>query len=175
MRANKASKKAMKYALQHYAGNPPVMPDFAFNLYTDDHQWIGVAAFIQTEAKRFDKFSGQVWEMILATAWKDAEQVRTAVQAFKKQVPYADALISRMQIAGFDYIGMWGSGRQGAYIVHGDRLHPKMVKAMGWRDSVLWLRENIDEKAEQYDRDASDLYFLPLVKSMEQREKLLRA
>ena len=170
MKARRATLDAVKWACRNYKiGNPSF--DFAYNIYEND-QWQGVILFREAEAGRFDKWKGQVEEIAVAMAVVIPEAVELAIDQLGKEAPWIDLVISDEQMQGFDYAGKFGNGKQGAYIVDGERYSMNTVKHNGWRQSVLWLRGHIDENAYQFDRDAKNLYLHAMNEQMAERIKM---
>lgn len=177
MRISKATQAALLYAQKHYSESPQKGVKYAYNIW-DNNAWHGVVSFGETNfiATQFDKWRGQVYEMQVAL---DGEPdihgaVLAALEALQEEAPHAELVISSIDVPGlFKYCGKLGSGKQGAYLIHGERLHPKMVKEYGWRPSVLWLREHIDEQATQFDKQAKDTWLYPMTEQMKKRIKTL--
>lgn len=89
-------------------------------------------------------------------------------------MPWIDLIICREQYPGFVFVGEFGEGKKGAYIVNNERLNEKTVKQRGWRRSVLWLRENVDDDAVLFERESSALFAFPLTETMGKRIKVLK-
>ena len=53
------------------------------------------------------------------------------------------------QATNWVYIGKHGEGERDGFKIHGKILHPKTVHSRGWRQSVQWLRQNIDPRASE--------------------------
>lgn len=175
MKISKATQAALLYAQKHYSDTVQKGTKYAFNVWGGDKAvWHGVISFGETTflSAPFDKWRGQVYEMqaALDEMADRTTAILAALDALREEAPHIDLVTSRADVPGvFEYGGKMGDGRQGAYIVKGERLHPKTVKQYGWRQSVLWLREHIDSEATQFDRQAKDIWLYPMTEQMKQR------
>lgn len=176
METSKATQAAILYAQNHYSGHHQKGIKFAYNI-KDSDTWKGVISFGDTVflAPMFDKWSGQVYEMqvSLEDGTDKEEAILVALDSLKKEAPHVDLVVCRGIVPLFEYAGRFGDGKQGAFIVNGERLHPKAVKEYGWRKSVLWLREHIDRQATQFDRLAKDMFIHPMTEEMKKRTSVL--
>ena len=86
--------------------------------------------------------------------------VAIALRLLKKQSPgirlvlsYADSDQGHLgiiyQAGNWLYVGHVQEGNQSAFLIHGQRMHPRSVGARGWVQSLKWIREHIDPNATQ--------------------------
>ncbi|MBI1804832.1 MAG: protein Mom [Ignavibacteriae bacterium] len=83
-----------------------------------------------------------------------------SLKLLKKQSPgvrivlsYADTDQGHLgviyQASNWLYVGHVQEGAQSAFLIHGQRMHPRSVGARGWMQSLKWIREHIDPNATQ--------------------------
>ena len=167
----RATPEAVRYACTHfhYAKRTP-QTRWAYNVYQDG-EWCGVVVFgdgaqhnIATavgfdfgEACELERvalngkqaFTSQVVSECLKQLHKDAPFIKVVIS-------YADANQKHVgtiyQATNWIYIGdtsTTSASKPDAYIIHGKRIHPRSVGAMGLRQSIGWLRDNVDPNAEE--------------------------
>ena len=126
-------------------------------------------------APAYDKWAGQVMEMQISVedGTDKARAVSMVLDALAQEAPLVDLVVVREPVDGAMYGGQAGSGKQGAYLVNGQRLHYSRVREYGWRDSVLWLREHVDPAARRIEKDATEVWLLPMTEQMRQRVIIL--
>lgn len=73
------------------------------------------------------------------------------------------------QATNWIYAGLVNDGQRGAFIIHGKKMHPKSVHSKGWKQSLLWLRENVDENAAEFITKGKHKYIYPIDKRMRKR------
>jgi hypothetical protein len=94
---------------------------------------------------------------------KTSECVARALKVLHKDAPHVKIIVSYAdqnqghmgtiyQATNWLYIGdtsKWAQGHKEDYfIVKGEKLHPRTVYSRGWKQSVAWLKENIDPNAQ---------------------------
>ncbi len=177
LRITESTHQGNDYATRHYDIHPKHKPEYAYAIW-DNNLWRGVIMFSKPASAetQFDKWQGQVQEMYIAIerGTDIPAAISLALDALQAEAPFVDVVISRDSRANgkLSLVGRHGDGKKGAYIINGDRIHPKTVRQNGWRPSVLWLREHVDAHTTQFDRDAQDLYAIGLNDRM--RERLTR-
>jgi hypothetical protein len=69
---------------------------------------------------------------------------------------------------GWIYEGLMNAGARGAFIVHGQRVHPKTIHSkygLG-AQSIKWLRANVDPNASEFITAGKHKYLMPLDDAM---------
>lgn len=191
MRISKATKTACDYACKHfhYAKCVPVVKA-AYNVWNDEGEWCGVIIYgpgaNANIAKPFDKYQGQVIELVRVALngkqghGKTSEALAATIKALKKEIPCVDIIVSYAdldqnhtgilyQSTNWIYTGISNEGKRGAFIVNGKKMHQKSVYSKGWKDSVTWLKENIDPNAEEFITKGKNRYIYPLDKKLRKR------
>ena len=166
----RATPEAIKYACLnfHYAKRiPSVM--YGYNVYNDG-EWCGTICFGQGAqhgiASAIGYEYGEVLELLrVALNGKQpctSECVAAAVRQLHKDAPQIKALVSYAdqnqghlgiiyQATNWIYIGDTkeiSGTKPDAFIIHGKKMHPRSVGSAGWRQSLPWLRENVDPEAD---------------------------
>lgn len=195
MRISKAAFIACEYACInfHYAKRTPVV-NCAFNIFNDDDEWCGVIIYGSGAtphlASPYDKWQGQVLELVrVALNGKQghgntSKAVSLTLRQLKKYRPWCDLVVSYAdldqnhvgtlyQATNWVYTGVVNADTRGAFIVYGEKMHPRSVGGKGWKQSLLWLRENVDKDAKEFITNGKHKYIYPLNKKMCQRVKLL--
>ena len=168
MRIGFATRAAAEYACQnfHYSGTTPVIKH-GFSVFNDADEWCGVILFGSGAnphiASAYGLWQGEVLELVrvalngkqeqtskcVATALKELHKIDPVV---KMVVSYADCDQNHVgtiyQATNWIYEGLVNVGTRSAFIVHGKKMHPKSCYQKGWRQSLPWIRENIDPEAE---------------------------
>lgn len=167
MKLTNASTQAIRYACQnfHYSGSMPSV-QYGFNVYNDADEWCGVVCFGGGACPRiglpYGLCQGEVLELVrvalngkqLATS----QCVAGALRELHRQDPVVRLVVSYADIdqghtgtiyqaTNWIYEGVKNAGQRAAFVIHGRKMHPKTVYSYGWRQSVEWLRENIDPGA----------------------------
>lgn len=162
-----ATAQAIRYACKnfHYSGSMPSV-QYGFNVYNDNNEWCGVVCFgggaTPNIGTPYGLCQGEVLELVrvalngkqLATS----QCVAGALRELHRLSPITRLVVSYAdldqghtgtiyQATNWIYEGVKNQGARGAFIVHGQRMHPKSVYAHGWKQSESWLRENIDPDA----------------------------
>lgn len=162
-----ATTQAIRYACQHfhYSGSMPSV-QYGFNIYNDAAEWCGVVCFGGGATPRigspYGLCHGEVLELVrvslngrqhttsqcVAAALRELHRLNPVVKLI---VSYADVDQGHVgtiyQATNWIYEGLKNEGQRAAFIVNGRRMHPKTVYSYGWKQSVGWLRDNIDPNA----------------------------
>ena len=162
-----ASPYAIKYACLHfhYSQSVPSV-QYGYNLYTDDKEWCGVICFGSGASpnigKQYGLCHGEILELVrvaLNGKQKQTSQcVALAMRKLRQENPLVRMLVSYADIdhghegiiyqaTNWNYEGVTLKNERCAFIVNGEKLHPKTVYSRGWRQSEKWLRENIEPDA----------------------------
>lgn len=191
MRISIATPTAYNYACKHfhYAKCTPVVK-VAFNVWNDDDEWCGVIIYGSGAtphiATAYDKWQGQVLELVRVALngkqghGRTSEAVAATLKALKKVAPWCQLVVSYAdldqahtgtlhQATNWIYTGIRNAGERGAFIVNGQKMHPKSCHSRGWKQSLLWLRENIDPEAEEFITKGKHKYVYPMTKQMRKR------
>lgn len=195
MRISKAKPEATRYACKifHYAKAVPVC-QYVYNVWNDEDEWCGVIVYgggaNPQIAMPYDKWLGQVIELERVALngkqghGKTSEAVAMTIRAIKKEAPWVDLLVSYADIdqdhvgvlyqaTNWIYEGIRNVGSRGAFIIHGKKMHTKSVASKGWKQSLLWLRENVDPTTEEFITKGKHKYLYPMNKRMRKRVKAL--
>lgn len=196
MRVTVASNEAIRYACLHfhYAKAVPVI-GIGFNIYNDDNEWCGVILYGMGAtihiATPYDKWQGQVIELVRVALngkqghGKTSQALSMTLKEIPKYMPGVDLIVSYAdldqdhfgviyQATNWIFTGLTNAGARGAFIVFGKKMHPKSVYSKGWKQSVLWLRENVDKNASEFITKGKYKYLYPIDKKMKKRVELLR-
>lgn len=195
MRITVASQIAVRYACInfHYAKCVPIVA-IGFNVYNDQDEWCGVICYgfgaTPMIASPFDKWQGQVIELVRVALngkqghGKTSQAVAMTLKALPRYYPAVDIIVSYAdldqnhagilyQATNWIYAGLVNDGQRGAFIIHGKKMHPKSVHSKGWKQSLLWLRENVDENATEFITKGKHKYIYPIEKRMRKRIEAL--
>lgn len=167
MRIANASPEAIRYACKnfHYSRTVPVVT-YGYSVYNNADEWCGVVCFgcgaTPNIGRAYGLWQGEVVELVrVALNGKQtatSQCVGAALRELHHQAPivrlvvsYADAdqghIGTIYQATNWIYEGLKNQGDRAAFIIHGQRVHPKTVYSRGWRQSLPWLRANIDPEA----------------------------
>lgn len=195
MRISKATPDGTRYACKnfHYAKAVPVC-QYVYNVWNDDDEWCGVIVYgggaNPQIAMPYNKWLGQVveLEMVALNGKQGHNTTSTAVsmtlKALKKEAPWIDLVVSYAdldqnhagtlyQATNWIYTGLKNPGTVGAFIVNGRKMHTRSVGGKGWKQSLLWLRENVDKNAEEFITKGKHKYLYPMNKKMRRRVQIL--
>lgn len=163
-----ASPFAVRYACQnfHYSRCTPCV-QYGYSVFNAAGEWCGVVCFGGGATPRigspYGLYQGEVLELVrVALNGKQtatSQCVAAALRELHRQNPIVKLVVSYADIdqghtgtiyqaTNWIYEGVKNRNTRGAFIVNGTRLHPKTVHSKGWRQSLAWLRENIDPGAE---------------------------
>lgn len=195
MRISLATPAAYEYACKHfhYSHSVPTV-SAAFNVFNDDDEWAGVVIYspgaTPNIASPYNKWQGQVLELVRVALngkqghGRTSEALAMTLKAMKLMFPWVDLIVSYADIdqshtgilyqsTNWIYTGISNANTRGAFIIHGKKTHPKTCHARGWKQSLLWLRENIDPDATEFITAGKHKYLYPMTKQMRKRIMLL--
>lgn len=195
MKLTKASYESSRYACMnfHYAKAVPVC-QYCYSVFNDSNEWCGVIIYGSGAtphiANPYDKIQGQVVELErVALNGKQghgntSKAVSMSLKALQKEAPFIDLVVSYAdmdqahlgilyQATNWIYQGLTNANQRGAFIIHGKRYHPKSVHSKGWKQSILWLRENVDPEAKEFITQGKHKYLYPMTKEMRNRVQIL--
>lgn len=195
MRISKATPEATRFACYnfHYAKAVPVC-QYVYNVWNDDDEWCGVIVYgggaNHYIASPYNKWQGQVVELerVALNGKQGHGRTSTAValtlKALSKEAPWVDLVVSYAdldqnhagtlyQATNWIYTGLKNPGTIGAFIIKGKKTHNKTIYSRGWKQSLLWLRENVDPKAEEFITKGKHKYLYPMNKAMRKRIQIL--
>lgn len=194
MKLTIASHKAVEYACLkfHYAKTVPIKL-IAFNVYNDNNEWCGVIVYGSGAnaqiSQPYDKWQGQVIELVrVALNGKQectSKAVALSLKLLHKYCPMVDLVVSYAdmdqehygtiyQATNFIYTGETTVGKKVAFIVNGKRMHNRSIQGKGWKDNLLWLRENIDKQAKEFITKGKRKYLYSFDKKLSKRIELLK-
>ena len=109
---------------------------------------------------------------ILAAAIRDLRRTNPGLRLL---VSHADPAQGHhggiYQAGGWTYAG--DTSPQAEFIVHGVQLHKRTVAGRGWRASLTWLREHVDEGAQLVVPPVKHVYLYPLDRAMRRQVQAL--
>ena len=191
MRISKGNYAGAEYACMnyHYAKAVPVT-QWVYNVWNDDGQWCGVVIYGSGAnvniASPYDKWQGQVVELVRVALngkqgpGKTSEAVSGSLKMLHREAPWIDMVVSYAdldqdhfgtlyQATNWIYTGLTNANKRGAFIVNGKKMHQKTIYGRGWKESVLWLRENVDPEASEFITKGKHKYLYPMTKQMRKR------
>ena len=177
----------------HYAHCVPIV-EIGFNVYNDSNEWCGVICYgfgaTPNISRPFDKWAGQVIELVRVALngkqghGKTSQAVAMTLKEIPKLLPAVDIIVSYAdldqdhagtlyQATNWIYTGLVNEGTRGAFIINGKKTHPKSCHSKGWKQSLLWIRENVDPEATEFITKGKHKYIYPLDKKMRKRLQIL--
>lgn len=195
MRISKGTFEAARFAcwFYHYAQAVPSC-QYVYSVYNDNDEWCGVIIYstgaTPNIARPFDKLQGQVLELVRVALngkqghGRTSEAVAMSMKALKQEAPHVDIVVSYAdldqdhvgvlyQSTNWIYTGIRNEGDRGAFIIHGKKTHPKSCYSRGWKQSLLWLRENVDPNAQEFITKGKHKYLYPMNKRIRKRLQIL--
>ena len=195
MRISIATPAAYNYACKyfHYAKCTPSVK-VAFNVFNDDDEWCGVIIYgpgaTPHIATPYDKWQGQVLELERVALngkqghGKTSQALSLTLKAVKEYFPWVDLIVSYADLdqdhagilyhsTNWIYTGIKNENSRVAFIIFGKKTHPKSCHSKGWKQSLLWLRENVDPDAEEFITKGKHKYIYPMTKQMRKRVNVL--
>lgn len=165
----------------HYAKRVPIVA-IAFNVYEDD-QYCGVICYghgaNNNLAGSLNRFYGQVIELIrVALNGKQkttSECLSASLREIKKRCPLVDFVVSYAdldqnhkgiiyQATNWFYFGHNNNKSMEEFIVNGKAYHSRSVHAKGWKQSIEWIKKNIDANAYMKSTKGRHKYVMPMNK-----------
>lgn len=196
MRISKATPESIRFSCLnfHYAEKVPSVIQ-GFNVWNDNGDWCGTICYgvgaNPNIAKPYNKWQGQVLELLrVALNGKQGHgntstAVALTIKAMKIMFPWVDLLVSYAdkdqehtgilyQATNWVYTGLKNADTAGsAYIIFGKKMHSRSVAHKGWKQSYLWLKENVDPNAEEFITKGKHKYLYPMTKKMRKRIQIL--
>lgn len=195
MKISKATPIAVRYACLHfhYAKAVPVC-QYGYNIWNDEEEWCGVIVYgggaTPHIASPYDKWQGQVLELERVALngkqghGRTSEAVAMTLKALHREAPWVDLVVSYAdldqghrgvlyQATNWIYSGLFNANQRGAFVINGKKVHPKTVHSKGWKQSILWLRENVDASASEFITQGKHKYLYPMTKQMRKRLQIL--
>lgn len=184
MRLEKASTKAIKYAIMnyHYSKSVP-MVQCAYSVFNDNDEWCGVICYAigatNNIAKPYNLSQGQVIELVrVALNGKQSntsKSVALSLKMLKKTNPLVKLVISYAdteqghigilyQSCNWFFVG--SNSGETKYIVNGKQLHRRTVNSLGISSSIESVRANISKDAVLHKTGDKHKYIYPLDKSL---------
>ena len=195
MRLSIATPTAYNYACKkfHYAKAIPVVK-VAFNVFNDEDEWCGVIIYGSGAncniATPYDKWQGQVLELVRVALngrqkhGETSKAVGLSLKMLKKMYPWVDLIVSYAdldqnhigtlyQSTNWIYEGIKNVNTVSAFIINGKKTHPKSCYSKGWKQSLLWLKENVDKNAEEFITKGKHKCLYPMTREIRERVKVL--
>ena len=178
-----ANNESIKYACMqyHYAKSVPVTV-VGFNIY-EDNNWCGVILYgwgaNLNIASNYNRWNGQVIELVRVALNgkqnKTSECLALSLKEIKKYCPMVDLIVSYAdkdqdhkgiiyQATNWVYVGLMNEGVKSNFIINGKKMHPRSCYEKNWKQSLEWIRMNIDKNAEQEITTGKHKYLYPLNK-----------
>ena len=173
----KATPKAVRFACLyfHYAKSVPSV-QYGYNVYQDG-EWCGVILFGGGATPRLAKsvgcYVGEVLELVrVALNGKQettSECVAAALRKLHKDAPQVKIIVSFAdcdqnhfgtiyQATNWIYLGTNSGNGYRYFIINGKKMHPRSVGAKGWKQSLQWLKQNVDQNSEEIYSDGKRKY-----------------
>ena len=168
MKLTNASAKAIRYACKnfHYSQSVPSV-QYGYNIYNDNDEWCGVVCFGSGANNHigtaYDLCQGEILELVRVALNgkqnKTSQCVAAALKELHRQNPLVKMVVSYAdldqnhkgiiyQATNWLYEGITMKNSRCAFIIFGERTHPRTVTARGWKNSLQWLKENVDADVE---------------------------
>lgn len=170
MKLTIANAKAIKYACLnfHYAKSVPSV-QYGFNIYNDENEWCGVICYgggaTPNIGKPFGLAQGEILELVrvalngkqnatsecVAASLKELHRINPIIQMV---VSYADIDQNHQgiiyQATNWLYLGKMNENTRSAFIINGKKTHPRTIGSMGGKQSLGWIKKNLDSDAEEF-------------------------
>ena len=177
-----ASPRAVEFACRyyHYAESIPAAA-LAYSVFNKKNEFCGVVVFgygaTPNIVRPYNKWQGQVAELVRVALNGKQESTSKALavslKLLKRDAPLVDIVISYAdkdqshagtiyQATNWIYTGLQNENTRGAFIVNGQRMHPRSVGAKGWVQSLEWLKINIDSEASEFITEGKHKYVFPM-------------
>ena len=178
MKLTLANAKAIKYACInfHYAKSVPSV-QYGFNVWNDTDEWCGVVCFgggaTPNIGKPFGMKQGEILELVRVALNGKQSYTSEAVAASLKELHRIDPLVKMVisyadadqqhigtiyQATNWIYLGKQNEGTRGAFIINGKKVHPRTIGSAGGKQSIEWIRENLDENATEFITEGKHRY-----------------
>lgn len=188
----KASHQAALYAVEHwhYSRRLPRAGLFIRGVW-EDGKFIGVVIFSrgatatigspyglkQTECVELTRVALDTHKspvtQIVAAALKDLKRSNPGLRLV---VSYADPMQGHLggiyQAGNWVYVGQNKAAPE--FIIRGQQMHMRTIHSKGWKQSLAWLRENVDPNTERVEIMPKHKYLMPLDRAMRRQIEVLR-
>lgn len=185
MRLERASTKAIKYALMnfHYAKAIPSVQS-SFSVFNDKNEWCGVICYSIGANKSIGTFAklpiGAVCELVRVALNGKQESTSKALslslKLVKKNNPLLKLIVSYADIdqnhngiiyqaTNWYYLGETAKG-QSAFIINGRKTHNKTIHSKGIVQSLESVRKHLDPNATKFYSKGKRKYIYPLDKNL---------
>jgi len=164
----RANPEAIRYSCLyfHYAKAVP-SASYAYNVYNENKEWCGTIIFGGGANNRignpFGLKCGEIVELVrVALNGKQpctSECVAASIKQLHRDAPQVKMIVSYAdmdqnhagtiyQATNWIYLGDTLVGeKDGAYIIHGKKMHGRTISSKGWKHNEEWLRQNVDSHA----------------------------
>lgn len=170
------------------------MIKYSYNVWNDGGEWCGVIIYgsgaNRNIASPYDKWQGQVIELVRVALngnqghGHTSTAVALSLKELHREAPWVDVVVSYAdkdqnhagtiyQATNWIFTGETYVDKLGAFIIHGKKMHCKSVHSKGWKQSLLWLRENVDPEAQEWITKGKNKYVYPMTKQMRKRLQVL--
>lgn len=180
-----ASHKAAKHAVEkwHYSGVMPYGKCVKIGAW-EDGRFIGVIIFSMgagdsTNGKRFGLArNGEMIELVRVALRSHAtpvtRMIAISVKMLKREFPKIRMLVSFADSSQGHHGGIYQGGNwvytgettTTEFVVHGKQMHLRSIYQKGWRQTIGWIRENIDPNAYRVKTDPKYRYLMGLDSEM---------
>lgn len=189
MRLSIATREAVIFACRnfHYSGSFPAVK-YGFNVFNDFGEWCGVIVYGTGAnnhiASPYGLWQGEVLELVRVALNGKQETTSQCVAASLKELRRIDPVVRMVvsyadidqnhvgtiyQATNWIYEGVVNRNARSAFVIHGAKVHPKTCYSRGWKQSLPWLRENIDPEADVFITRGKHKYLYPFDKKMRKR------
>lgn len=175
----------------HYSRTAPVSK-YIFNIFNDYDEWCGVILFGTGASPKignqYGLWQGEILELVrvalngkqectsqcVAAALKEVHRMNPVV---KMIVSFADCDQNHIgtiyQATNWQYVGCVNVNKRAAFVIHGQKMHPKSCYQRGWKQSLPWLKEHIDNDAAEFISRGKHKYIYCFDKKLKKRLKTL--
>jgi hypothetical protein len=188
------SYEAAKYAVEHWHYSRR-MPKSKLNTVGvwEDGNFIGAVIFgygaTPNIYKPYNLTQQDVCELVRVALTNHINQVSRiaaiALKMLKKKNPqlrlivsYADKDMNHdggiYKAGGWIYTGLMNDGNRSAFIIKGEKVHPRTIGSAGGVQSLSWVRANMDAGATEFVTQGKHKYLFPLDSAMRQQIEPLR-
>ncbi len=170
MKLTLANAKAIKYACLkfHYAKSVPSV-QYGFNVYNDDDEWCGVICYgsgaTPNIGKPFGLMQGEILELVRVALNGKQKTTSECVAASLRELHRIDPILKMVvsyadldqehagtiyQATNWIYLGKMNENVKSAYIVNGKKMHCRVPHSLGGKNSLEWVKNNLDENATEF-------------------------
>lgn len=177
---------AAKYACRHwhYSGTVPAGKMTRIGVW-EDARFIGCILFSRGATPHIGSPYGltqyEVCELTRVALSKHkapvSQMLAVAIRMLRKLSPSLRLIVSYADVdqnhaggiykaTNWVYTGLQNANTRGAFIVRGKKIHPRTIGALGGRQSVEWIKSNIDPNAKEFITAGKHKYLMPLDDAM---------